>query len=189
MVIFTSDHGEGAGFHGRTGKWTPYEESAKVPLIFSWPGRMEEGVIDRERLTLGTDPMATMCDFAGIGFPEHMEGRSLRPFLEGRQAEGREFVVAEWQIDGRMLRSPRYKYAWKEGDPVELLFDLEQDPWETVNLFDSPAHADILRDHRRMLRDYDAMLRYCELPPRIHHPTGKPLDDGLTNRRLEFPGG
>lgn len=100
----------------------------------------------------------------------------------------REDVYSEWQITGRIIRTRRYKYAMKyqysgdfekpfvrkadggftqfvpgHGDeyaeyPNALLFDLEKDPWETRNLVDDRKHADIVQEHRRVLREWEAKL-------------------------------
>ncbi len=183
LVIFTSDHGEGLGRHRRVQKWHPFEQSLKVPLIVSCPGRIRENAIDTTHLTMSVDVVPTLCDFAGIPPPPNCRGRSLRPLLEGDPAvEWREHAYAEFQRAGRVLRTPRFKYAKfyrrsnKELEPfldasgatsafdparigdfqvedARFLFDLQADPWETKNLAGDPQFADVVRDHDRLLRD------------------------------------
>ena len=159
IVIFTSDHGEGLGRHSVTGKWTPYEESVKVPLIVSCPGRLPEGRRDETHLVSGVDIMSTMCDFAGVKPPRGLCGRSLRPIMADRPTEWREFVVAEMQLTGRMLRTRDYKYVAYQGDPVEQLFDMKHDPWETTNLYEDARYADTLKSHRRLLKEWEAKIK------------------------------
>jgi len=165
IVIFTSDHGEGAGRHAHVEKWYPYEESVKVPLIVSCPERFASGRKDYRHLVSGIDIMPTMCDFAGITPPPQMTGRSLRPVLEDRPTEWREFVAAEWYWAGWMIRTEQFKYVWFPDDPIEQLFDMTADPWETTNLFDQTEYAGILKDHRRLLNDWEASLSRVELSP------------------------
>ena len=44
LVIFTSDHGETLGDHGLIQKGCRfYEGLVRVPLIFTWPGRVKSG--------------------------------------------------------------------------------------------------------------------------------------------------
>ncbi len=163
LVVFTADHGEGGGRHDHVQKWYPYEEAVKVPLIFSCPGRIEAGKVDRRRLVSGLDIMRTFCDFAGIPAPAGVHGRSLRPVLEGRDVPWREFVAAEMQIIGRMIRTERFKYVRYRNDPVEQLFDMQNDPWEMRNLYDDSHFADVLRDHRRLLDAWEK--RMDRVPP------------------------
>lgn len=158
IVMFTSDHGEGGGRHMHVQKWYPYEEAVKVPFVVSCPGRVRAGARDATHLVSGLDVMSTMCDYAGIPQPPHARGASLRPLLEGKDAAWREFVTAEVRETGRMIRTARYKYVRFEGDPVEQLFDMKEDPWETANLYESARHADEIRRHRKLLDEWEARL-------------------------------
>jgi len=158
VIIFTADHGDGRGRHLHVSKWYPYDEAVKVPMILSCPGRIKAGQADRTHLVTGLDVMPTVCDYAGVEPPAGAGGRSLRPLAEGRHVPWREYVVSEWQQAGRMIRTARYKYARYSGDPVEMLFDMHQDPWETKNLYQDPAMADVLTQHRTMLDEYLAGL-------------------------------
>lgn len=158
IVIFTCDHGEGAGRHSHVQKWTPYDESVKVPFIASCPKRMQSDVKDSSHLVSGLDVMSTLCDFAGIPAPPNVRGRSLRPLLEGRRVEWREFVAAEMQQVGRMIRTDRYKYVRYQGDPIEQFFDMRADPWEMTNLAREAQHAGDVARHRRLLDQWEASL-------------------------------
>ena len=169
IIIFTSDHGDGRGRHSHVAKWYPYEEAAKVPMIACCPERIAAGVRDAGHLVCGLDVMPTFCDFAGIDSPEGLPGRSLRPLLEGKATGWREFVSSEHHITGRMVRSERFKYVHYPGDPVEQLFDMRSDPWETKNLYEDAQFADVLADHRQMLADFQKRLdpvEPTERPPR-----------------------
>jgi choline-sulfatase len=161
MVVFTADHGDGNGRHRMVQKWYPYEESVKVPLIVSWPEQLKQGQVDKDHLVLGTDVVPTLCDFAGCDVPPNAKGLSLRPILEGKKPrEWRDFLVTEHHIHGRAVRSKDFKYVKYRGDPVEMLFDMRNDPWETKNLYDDPKYADVMREHRRMLKQWnESMLK------------------------------
>ncbi len=167
VVILTSDHGDGRGRHSHVQKWYPYEESVKVPMIVSCPGKLAEGVVDTEHLVSGLDILCTMSDYAGLDAPPHSQGHSLRPLLEQKPTTWREFVSSEHHIDGRMLRTEQYKYVRYAGDPVEQLFDIKADPWEMDNLYDDPKMAQVVRDHRKMLAAWEASLRPVEPMPDI----------------------
>jgi choline-sulfatase len=165
LVVFTSDHGEGLARHQSILKSSPYDESIKVPLIVSFPGRWEGGRVDGTHLVSGVDLLPTMCDFAGIEPPPGVVGASLRPLLEIGGAEGveapwRSFVGVETSGDkGRVIRSERYKYVKYQDEPVEMLYDMEGDPQETRNLAEEEDYANTLAAHREMLKVWNGRLR------------------------------
>ena len=163
LVIFTSDHGEGGGRHSHVQKWYPYEEGVKVPLIVSCPDKLRRGILDSGHLVSGVDIVPTICDYAGVGPPPHMRGLSLRPLLEGKTTAWRDFVSTEHHISGRMLRTARFKYVRYENDPVEQLFDMQADPWEMSNLYQDPAYAQVVGEHRERLDRWTASL--IAVPP------------------------
>ena len=159
IVIFTADHGDGRGRHMHVSKWYPYEEAVKVPMIVACPGRIAENRKDAAHLVSGVDVMSTMCDYAGIHPPAHVQGRSLRPLLENRPVPWRPFVVSEHRIVGRSIRTAQYKYVRYKDDPVEQLFDMKADPWETKNLYQDAQYAGVVKDHRKLLAEFAAQLR------------------------------
>lgn len=58
-------------------------------------------------------------------------------------------------IDGRALRTPRFKYhLWSRGDHREQLFDMTRDPGETKNLAGNPEYAEVLKKHRQLFADW-----------------------------------
>ena len=79
-IVFTSDNGFHLGQHRLgAGKWTPYEEDIRIPLIVRGPG-----VPEGERLphmVLNNDLAPTFADLAGAEPPSFVDGRSLVPLL------------------------------------------------------------------------------------------------------------
>jgi choline-sulfatase len=158
LVIFTSDHGEGAARHLHVQKWYPYDEALKVPLIVFCPRRFESDYRDHHHLVSGVDIISTMCDYAGVPAPPHARGFSLRPLLEGKNVDWRDFVAAEVQVVGRVIRTAQYKYVRYKDDPVEQFFDMQADPWETQNLYADSRFASVINDHRKLLEDWESRL-------------------------------
>ncbi|MCL4401962.1 MAG: sulfatase-like hydrolase/transferase [Acidobacteria bacterium] len=188
LMIFTGDHGEGLGRHGRLQKWFPFDSALKVPFIASWPGHFRQGVVDTSHLVSGVDIMPTVCDYAGIQAPPHARGQSLRPLVEGRGTPWRDSVFAELQLTTHIVRTGRYKYVkfYKSTrdfekpfltdsgeasifDPARvnrfqvhdycMFYDMEKDPWEMNNLADDPAFAGEIRAHDKLLREqYEARI-------------------------------
>ncbi len=153
LIVLTSDHGEGMGAHRWVQKAAFWEETAKVPLVIAGAG-IPNGVRDEKHLVSGLDILPTICDYTGVAPPDLAMGRSLRPAIEGAGFE-RDFVVSELSEygaaarQGRMLRTPRYKYiAFNGGARPEQLFDLQLDPGEVYNLAGRPDAAAVLAEHR-----------------------------------------
>jgi len=158
IVVFTSDHGEGAARHMHVQKWYPYDEALKVPLVISCPRQIECGYEDLNHLVSGVDIISTMCDYAGVPAPPHARGYSLRPLLEHKNVEWRDFIAAEGQVGGRVIRTAQYKYVRYKDDPVEQLFDMEADPWETRNLYADSRYTSIATAHRKLLEEWESKL-------------------------------
>ena len=151
LIVFSSDHGDMDAAHRMQGKCTLYEESVRVPFIVSLKGVTRPGHVDRAHLvSSGLDLLPTLCDFAGIEPPKSLPGRSVRALAEGREVTAwREYVVTEnWR--SRMVRTARYKYNCFDS-AREQLFDLENDPGETVDLAASESHREIVAQHRNRL--------------------------------------
>ena len=169
LVIFTSDHGEMLGDHGLLLKGCRfYEGLVHVPLILRWPGQIPAGATTDALVEL-TDLAPTLLDAAGGDVPRHMAGRSLLPLLRGTTTEHRDAVRCEYyealsmapgdragwsNSRATMIRDRRYKLAVYHGHPIGELFDLEHDPHEHDNLWDSARHAEVRFDLLR--RCFDA---------------------------------
>jgi arylsulfatase A-like enzyme len=162
LIVFTSDHGEAAGAHGFSEKVVFYEESARVPLVLSWPSELRASS-HTQLVNTGIDLVPTLLDFAGISPPASLPGRSLRPVASGRApADWREYVVAEnmmqagsTQVNGRMVGTAHFKYCvFDRGARNESLFDELNDPLEQTNLAYDPRHAADVARARALLREH-----------------------------------
>jgi len=175
LVIYASDHGEHAGERGLWWKNTMYEESAGVPLILSWPGRLPQGTRSGRICNL-VDLGATMIAAAGAPPLPRSRGRDLVPFAGDAAAKGETFVEYVTDLSSpwtgttaqciRMVRSGRWKYVHAEGDRP-MLFDLETDPDETCDLWNSPDHAKLRADLKtQVLAGWDPAAIRAEVDAR-----------------------
>jgi N-acetylglucosamine-6-sulfatase len=79
-IVFTSDNGFHLGQHRLgAGKWTPYEEDIRVPLIIRGPGVPEGETL--HHMVLNNDLAPTFAVLAGTDIPSFVDGRSLKPLL------------------------------------------------------------------------------------------------------------
>jgi arylsulfatase A-like enzyme len=162
LIIFTSDHGDGAASHRWAAKLSLYAEPVNVPFIVTQFGKTPAGVVDSDHLVSGLDVLPTMLDYAGTAIPSACQGRSLKPVVEGRTTGWRDFVVTELAIDprdpvkqGRMLRTARYKYnVYGCGARNEQFFDLNADPGEMTSLISKPELQTEIERHRNLLKQW-----------------------------------
>jgi len=153
IVIFMSDHGELLGDHGiyLKGPYI-YDCSTRVPLIISWPGHFRSGVKSDALVEL-LDVAPTLLDAAGIPVPDRMQGKPLTDILTGKVNEHRDHIYCE-SYNTRvnttatttmitMARTKTCKIAVHHGSNPGELYDLQADPGEHVNLWNSKEHADM----------------------------------------------
>jgi arylsulfatase A-like enzyme len=173
IIVFTSDHGEMLGDHGLLLKGPRfYEGLVRVPLIFSFPGTIPANR-QSDALVELTDIAPTLLDYCGLTPSAPMQGRSLRPVVEGvtTSDQHRAFVRTEY-IDAvelkdptraTMLRDARYKIVVYHGHDLGELYDLEADPGEFDNLWASPEHQSLKL--AMMHRSFDAAMMALDTGP------------------------
>jgi arylsulfatase A-like enzyme len=159
-VFFTSDNGFHHGEHRiQKQKWRPYEEDIHVPLLVRGPGVAAGSTT--YKLTLNTDFLPTFTDLAGVQTPPYVDGRSLRPVLEGSVTGWRSAVLLEAAAN----YSPAYrgmrtistggilkrKYVEYTGGAREL-YHLDPDPHELTNSYDASAPPKALADALQALK-------------------------------------
>ena len=100
IVIFTSDHGEMAGSHGRMYKQVPHEESTRVPFFVRYPGITPHGK-SSDTLFASIDIYPTLCGLAGLSVPVHCKGRDLSAAMRGHPVTDSEVVFLMNQGGGK----------------------------------------------------------------------------------------
>ncbi len=148
LIIFTSDNGYFMGEFNFFDKRLMYEPSLRIPMLIRYPRRVRPGtVIDRFALNIDFAP--TIMDYAGLMIPREVDGRSLRPLLEGdNPCDWREdflyeyYAYPDWHMvrPNKGVRSKRWKYIeyYDFPDHEFELYDLQNDPQELHNLYGKP---------------------------------------------------
>jgi arylsulfatase A-like enzyme/cytochrome c-type biogenesis protein CcmH/NrfG len=138
-IILLSDHGEGLGDHGEQehGLFL-YDEAIHVPLVIKQEanaggGRRVPDVVQH------IDIVPTVLDLVKAPVPGNLQGRSLKPLLDGTGHPPERAVYSE-------ALYARYHFGWSElaaltdgryqfiKAPRPELYDLQRDPHERENL-------------------------------------------------------
>lgn len=155
-ILHTSDHGYFLGEWRMFDKRLMHEPSIRVPMMIRYPRRIPAGAV-RSAMVLDIDIAPTLLDLAGVPVPEHMQGKSMVPLAQSTHSKVRNewyYEYFEWPNPEavrpcRGIRTERYKLIHYAMPPEEFeLYDLQNDPGETRNLYGMPEHA-VLQDHLR----------------------------------------
>jgi arylsulfatase A-like enzyme len=139
IFIYSADHGLAVGSHGLFGKQNLYEDGMKPPLVFAGPG-IRQG--ETRALVYLLDIFPTVCDLVGSPIPADLDGRSLKPVIEGKATGVRDTLFLAYRDVQRAVRDSRWKLLRYPQVNVTQLFDLQNDPHELTNLADRPEQAD-----------------------------------------------
>lgn len=169
LVIFTSDNGapDGEGgaparYFNANGPWRGfkgdvYEGGIRVPMIASWPAKIEPGSVTDHPTTIW-DMFATFCSLSGTQIPEksitgavQTQGISIEPLLTGKgQQISHEYLY--WELASHHNGEQAVRLGdWKgirldaKNDPNGpiVLYNIKADPAEQINQADK--HPDLVK--------------------------------------------
>lgn len=180
VVVFMSDHGDGAAAHHWNQKTALWEEVANVPFIVCLPedgagsgaGRGAgsavgngAGRVSHTLVNAGIDIMPTFAAIAGAQMPAGRSGESLVNCRGGvlslNPEANSDYIITETNFKqtsgtyGFMVRTADYKYViYDKGKGREQLFDMRSDRLEMNNLAGDEKYAQVLSQHRRILWEW-----------------------------------
>ena len=170
-VPFEGDYGRGKGFL--------YEGGIRVPMIASWPGKIEPSS-QTNHISAHYDMLATFGDIAGYEVPVNSDGISFLPALlaEDGQVE-HEFMYWEFPSYGGQvaIRMGDWKVVRQnlKDDKKEAtieLYNLKEDPIESINV--ASAHPEILEKAAKIFEQERTI-------PELEHFKIPLISDGLLN--------
>ncbi len=175
LIIFSSDNGP--TFNGGTdspwfnsagpfksergwGKAFLHEGGIRVPMIASWPGKIEPGS-ESDHISAFWDLLPTLCEVAGLSVPEDVDGISYLPELLGKEDQDIhphlywEFPSSGGQQAVRMNNWKAIRKNILQGNLEIELFNLEED----------------IREQANVAADYPEITREMELIMKKEHRT------------------
>jgi len=163
IVVFTSDHGYHLGEHGHWQKQTLFDNSTRVPLIFSGPGIESNVRIENSPVEL-IDIYPTLMDLTGIESPDHVVGKSLKPVFENNNFKTRNSALTRWR-NGYSIKTENFRLT-KWGENGELgyeLYDHRNDKEELKNLVSNTSYSSLLDS---MKIEIDIRIANAKLKPK-----------------------
>ena len=181
LVIYSSDQGFFLGEHGYYDKRFMYEPCMLQPLIVRYPGHIQPNTVNND-MVLNIDFAPTMLEYAGVDIPKSVQGKSIKPLLEGKTPpDWRKsmyyryymHLAHHWVPAHFGVRTNRYtlirfyglphvtdgkKEIFMKGsvkkptEPEWELFDRQKDPEQVRNVYNDPEYADIVRELKAELR-------------------------------------
>jgi len=165
IVVYTSDQGFFLGDHGWFDKRLMYEESLRMPLLIQYPDRIDPGSTSDD-IVVNVDFGPTLLDLMGVEIPDHVQGRSFAPILDGDTPDDwpESMYYRYWMHRDAAhncpahygVRTKTHKLicyyndplgqlgAHGPTDPIEWeLYDLIADPLEVNNVIGDPAYQGV----------------------------------------------
>ncbi|QEG01130.1 Arylsulfatase [Stieleria maiorica] len=161
LVVFLSDNGgptaelTSSNAPLRDGKGSLYEGGIRVPMVWSFPGRLPAGVSE-PRPVVSLDIAATALDLAGLPADDQADGISLFRWIDNPIATSHQHLF--WRMPGgkQALRSGDWKIVRpKKGQPFEL-YHLKIDPSEERDLASSQTEK--LRELINRWQAFDSQM-------------------------------
>jgi arylsulfatase A-like enzyme len=152
VVAFTADHGEAFGEHGRFGHHVyAYDELIRVPLVIGG-GPVTNKQIDEQVQLLDLPP--TLLDLVGLDPSARVEGESFASVLttESNSIQSRPAMIISENGQTFAVRTDRWKYIDRPVEREKLLYDLQADPNESINV--TTEHPDMIDKFENIIEEY-----------------------------------
>ncbi len=165
IIALWTDHGWHLGEKNHWRKFSLWEESCRVPIIFAGAGvRSSDSVCERTVELLDIYP--TLLDLAGLPPRPELEGRSLRPLLDNPGAKWDRPATTSMAPDSVSVRTERWRYT-SYPDGGDELYDHWHDPQEWENLAGVSAYKHVKRELATLFPanpESKPVLQYRDLP-------------------------
>lgn len=148
IVVIWGDHGFHLGEHEFWGKHNTMHLATRVPLIVKVPGKKAE---QSASLVESSDIFPTLCSLAGIAVPETVQGRSFAALLDQPDQPFREAAYSRFTT-GDAVITKRFSYTSYNNGKAEMLYDLEKDPEENVNVAGNPKYKETVKKMASILK-------------------------------------
>jgi len=147
IIVFTADHGYHLGEHEFWQKMSLHDESTRIPLIVSVPGKTPAVT---PALSQQIDIYPTLSELCGLNIPPHVQGKSLVKAMNTPTHRVHESVYCLRGRNDHLLRTNRWAFIrYRTGD-VEL-YDMQNDPKQFTNLARKKEYTKTVEELQKLL--------------------------------------
>ncbi|MDX1284820.1 MAG: sulfatase [Draconibacterium sp.] len=154
IVVLWGDHGFSLGEHTHWCKHTCFHIPLHTPLIVKAPGFSGSKT---EALVSYIDVYPTLCELAGLELPEHLHGESMITLMNNPETKGGEefcrYPNKETIVNEKYTYTEFYNRKTNEY-LSNMLYDLEKDPQENINVASAPEYSNVVAELRTKLRKH-----------------------------------
>ncbi len=150
IIVLFSDHGFHLGEKRIWAKQTLWEESTRVPLIFSGKNIPKGKVCSRPVQLLDIYP--TLLELSDLKVSDQLEGHSLKPLIDEPNADWPHVAVSSFGPGNYAIRTDHYRYI-RYLDGSEEFYDHIHDKNEWDNRIDNPELKEQINWHRSYVPD------------------------------------
>lgn len=215
LIVLTADHGEQLGDHFTMSKHGYWDESYHIPLIVRDPRPGADSARGRtvDAFTGSVDVTPTVIDMLGGSVPGQCDGDPLSAWIAGETPDSwRDEAFFEFhygdpisrkaeqalglrtdQCGITTMRDRRFKYVHFAGGLPPLLFDLESDPDQLVDVAGDPDYRDVLADCTRRMLDWrlvneDRRFTFTHVNNGLHRLDDERFTSGTSQPATSEPG-
>jgi len=171
IILFTADHGETLGSHGLMTKNFWYQESAGIPLIIRYPGKIQPMKIPK--VINSIDFLPTLLGLSRQTIPPGIDGVDFSPLLRGEEMKVPEYAFGSYYRGSIVDKEPRhfravyndrYTYVLTHGlyhrvaGAPELLYDRKVDPYEQNPIVRGQGRDDLMDKFKGALEEHLAKM-------------------------------
>jgi len=182
-VLFLADHGDMMAERGRLYKGLMYDASAGIPMIMRHPHLTAPGKTLHQPVSI-IDVPRTFLSMAGIR-AQGLQGRDMTGLLTGTESWDDNVI---YSMDVRknlsapllMARDNHFKLIVNRNKTIDY-YDMQNDPWETNNLFPKAEGSPEFKNLKQKLDDFWSQESKF-LPDRVVFEPRKHPPDANPNR-------
>ena len=167
LIVFTADHGEYLGEHGKyfVHGGPPWESVIKVPLLIKLPYQKKGRIVTSMVSTMGIAP--TILSFLNFPVPSTMEGKNFVALLKENTEYSSSPVISisgnpargSWYVS---LRTEEFKviHGGVKGKELISFYNLLEDPGERVDLGEEKIPPGLLSLLKKKEKEMHETLRF-----------------------------
>ena len=129
-----------------------YEHSLRMPLLIRYPQKIKAKSVS-DKIVTNLDFASTMLEYASLPIPEAIQGRSFKCIAQGASPDNWQnamyyrFYEDAYGIGPHEgIRTERYKLIhFLYGDKGWELYDLQKDPDELTNIYNSVENKSLIK--------------------------------------------